>query len=70
MYDEYGLREEIKRKLREVMKIQNRSALEDMANYCLHTIDDMGKRGHYDGLRRSFGTGYAIKIIIKEIYEK
>jgi hypothetical protein len=67
MHNEYGLREEFKRKVRETMKIQNESALEYMKDYHLHTLDNMGKRGHFDGLRRSFGTGYAIKIIIKEI---
>jgi|GEM_PF-4890344 len=67
MYNEYELREKIKRQLRETMKIQNESALEYMTDYYLHTLDNMGKRGHFDGLRRSFGTGYAIKIIIKKI---
>jgi hypothetical protein len=67
MYNEYGLREEFKRKVRETMKIQNESALEYMTDYYLHTVYNMGKREHCDGLRRSFGTGYAIKIIIKEI---
>jgi hypothetical protein len=67
MHNEYELREEFKRKVRETMKIQNESALEYMTEYYLHTVYNMGKRGHFDGLRRSFGTGYAIKIIIKEI---
>jgi hypothetical protein len=71
---EYGYYPEvIKQQIKEELKrtgIRNESALDDMSKIILHTMENQGMIGHWQELRKAFGSEYATRQVMKELKEK